>query len=259
MMDELALISEGALIGSDVVLGERIVVGAGARLIAPKHLVPAEESSLVIRDDVVIGPGALIAGAHSIGSGAQIAPGAVVRSDVPPHAIVEGNPARVVGYLTPAGTDRIASKPIEVTAPDEPGSFSILGGAAIYRFPEVADLRGVLAFAEINNHLPFEVQRFFCIYDVPSAEIRGEHAHRTLHELLICLSGTVRISLTDGRTRNDVVLSSPSIGLHLPPFVWSTQFQYSPGSVLMVLCSEPYDPASYIRDYDEYLALVQRL
>lgn len=198
---------------------------------------------------------AVVAGAGVIGIGARIEPGAVVTQDVPPYAIVEGNPARVVGYSAPAGPDRVHAVPVQSTAPPEPGSIPLIGGAMLYRFPEVEDLRGKLTFAEIGGYLPFEVQRFFCVYGVPSSEIRGEHAHRTLHQFLVCVEGQIRISLTDGRDRLEVVLDEPSVGLHLPPFIWSTQFQYEKDSVLLVLCSEPYDPASYIRDYDEYLKL----
>ena len=236
-------------------LGEGVVVEPGARLIAPRHVSDGRDADLVIRDDVIVGAGALVAGAQSIGQGARIAPGAVVTQDVPPYAIVEGNPARVVGYSAPAGPDRVRAAPVQSIAPLEPGAIPLIGGAMLYRFPEIEDLRGKLTFAEIGGLLPFEVQRFFCVYGVPSSEIRGEHAHRTVHEFLLCVAGRVRVSLTDGRARHEVVLDEPSVGLHLPPFIWSTQFQYDEDSVLLVLCSEPYDPASYIRDYDEYVNL----
>jgi UDP-2-acetamido-3-amino-2,3-dideoxy-glucuronate N-acetyltransferase len=239
-----------------VVVGKRVVIEFGARLVAPRLLFNCPDTDLVVRDDAVIGAGALVAGASVIGPGARVAPGAVVTQDVPAHAIVAGNPARVVGYSAPAGSSRIGALPVQVSAPTEPGSVELIGGAMLYRFPEVVDLRGHLTFGEVGGSLPFEVKRFFCVYGVPSAEIRGEHAHRTLHELLICVSGSLRVSLTDGRKRSEVVLDSPTVGLHLPPFIWSTQFQQGPSTVLLVLCSEPYDQASYIRDYDGYLALV---
>lgn len=244
-------------ISDGVALGERVVVEYGARLLAPRLLTSGLNVDLVVRDDAVIGAGALVAGAAVIGPGARIEPGAVVTQDVPPYAIVSGNPARVVGYSAPPGSDRVGSAPVQITAPVEPGSVSLLGGAVLHRFAEVVDLSGRLTFGEVGAGLPFDVARFFCVYGVPSTEVRGEHAHRTLHELLICVSGSLRVSLTDGRERHEVVLDYPSVGLHLPPFVWSTQFQQGPTTVLLVLCSEAYDPASYIRDYDEFLALVQ--
>lgn len=225
-------------------------------LVSPRHLFGGSNSDLVIRDHVVIGAGALIAGATTIGKFARICPGSVVTKDIPPYAIVSGNPASVIGYSGPAGRDRVASEPVHVVAPATSGVLELVGGASLHRFPEVRDLRGNLTFAQVGDNLPFEIQRFFCVYGVPSTEIRGEHAHRTLHELLICVSGSLRVSLTDGRSRNEVELDHPGIGLYLPPLVWSTQFKQSPTTVLMVMCSENYDPESYIRDYDEYLGII---
>lgn len=240
-----------------VVLGSRVTIEYGARLVAPRLLATGASGDLIVRDDVIIGAGAIVAGAGVIGPGARVEPGAVVTQDVPAHAIVAGNPARVIGYSAPAGPDQLPATPVQVTAPADPGEVKLIGGAVLHRFPEVVDLRGSLTFAEVGTHLPFEVQRFFCVFGVPSAEIRGEHAHRTLHEMLICVSGSLRVSLTDGSSRNEVVLDEPSVGLHLPPCVWSTQFQQGPDTVLFVLCSEVYDPASYIREYDDFLALVK--
>lgn len=236
-------------------LGSRVVIEYGARLVAPRHLSTGDDSDLILRDDVLIGAGALIVGARVVGVGAQVMPGAVVTADVPAHAIVAGNPAKVVGYSSPPGPDRVRGFPIQVDAPDSPGSISLVGGAELIRFPEVVDLRGRLAFAEVGASLPFAVERVFLVYGVPSAEIRGEHAHRTLHEVLICVNGSVRVSLTDGVERNDVILAAPYLALHIPTLVWSTQFQHSPDTVLAVLCSEPYIAESYIRDFDEFLEL----
>lgn len=238
-----------------VYLGSRVVVEYGARLVAPRHLSTGVDSDLIVRDDVMIGAGALIVGARVVGVGAQVMPGAVVTADVPAHAIVAGNPARVIGYSSPPGSDRVGAPPIQVDAPDTPGSIPLIGGAELIRFPEVVDLRGRLAFAEMSAALPFAVERVFFVYGVPSAEIRGEHAHRTLHEVLICVNGSIRVSLTDGMDRNDVILDAPYLALHIPTLVWSTQFQHSPDTVLAVLCSEPYIADSYIRDFDEFLEL----
>lgn len=247
---QLRQISEGIFCANSVVIEH------GVTLVAPRNLFGGLDEELVIRDHVVIGAGALIAGASVIGKCARICPGSVVTKDVPPYAIVSGNPACVIGYSGPAGHDRVALEPVHVIAPANPGKIELVGGASLHRFPEVKDLRGNLTFAQVGDHLPFEIHRFFCVYDVPSSEIRGEHAHRTLHELLVCVSGSLRVSLTDGRSRNEVELDHPGIGLYLPPLVWSTQFKQSPTTVLMVMCSEAYDPESYIRDYDEYLSVI---
>ena len=111
----------------------------------------------------------------------------------------------------------------------------------------------------IGRHLPFTPQRFFAIYDVPSKEVRGEHAHRGLHQFLVCLKGTCSIVVDDGSRRDEVVLDSPAIGLHIPPLVWGIQYQYSDDALLLVLASGVYQADDYIRDYDEFLAYVREV
>jgi len=86
---------------------------------------------------------------------------------------------------------------------------------------------------------------------------RGAHAHRTLHQFLTCVHGRCHVIADDGKGRQEFVLDSPSQGLHLPPMVWSMQYRYSPGAVLLVLASEVYDEADYIHDYDQFLHLAR--
>jgi dTDP-4-dehydrorhamnose 3,5-epimerase-like enzyme len=116
-------------------------------------------------------------------------------------------------------------------------------------------MRGSLAAAEFERDVPFPVRRSFFVFDVPSRETRGEHAHRRCHQFLVCLRGSVAVVADDGRTRAEFVLDSPAVGLHLPPLVWGIQYKYSPDAMLAVFASEHYDPADYIRDYDEFRRL----
>ena len=95
------------------------------------------------------------------------------------------------------------------------------------------------------------------IFDVPSREVRGEHAHKTLHEYLICVRGECRVAVDNGFERNAIILDDPSFGVHLPPMVWSTQYDHSPDAMLLVLASDPYDNEDYIRDYDDFVARVR--
>jgi dTDP-4-dehydrorhamnose 3,5-epimerase-like enzyme len=94
------------------------------------------------------------------------------------------------------------------------------------------------------------------VYDVPSLEVRGEHAHRTCEEFLVCASGRVTVGVDDGRGRDEYVLDSRSLGLYVPPGIWTIQYQYSDEAVLVVAASHPYDPEDYIRDYGEFLKFV---
>jgi dTDP-4-dehydrorhamnose 3,5-epimerase-like enzyme len=132
-----------------------------------------------------------------------------------------------------------------------------VAGVTLHRLPHVDDLRGHLSFGEIGNQIPFEVKRYFLVYSVASQEIRGEHAHRSLHQFLICVHGRCHVVADDGTLRREFVLDSPTIGLHLPPMVWGIQYKYTEDAVMLVLASDRYDPASYIRDYSEFLELVK--
>jgi UDP-2-acetamido-3-amino-2,3-dideoxy-glucuronate N-acetyltransferase len=132
-------------------------------------------------------------------------------------------------------------------------------GVTLWRLPEVQDTRGALSFCEIGRHLPFTVERYFLVFQVAGEAARGFHAHRTLHQFLTCVHGSCHVAVDDGETRQEFVLDSPSLGLHLPPMVWGTQYRYSPGAVLLVLASDPYDEADYIRDYAEFRELAHAL
>jgi len=130
-------------------------------------------------------------------------------------------------------------------------------GVMLRRLPSVHDLRGMLSFCEIDSHVPFSVRRYFVVSAVAGDASRGAHAHRTLHQFLTCVHGRCHVIADDGESRQEFVLDNPSLGLHVPPLVWSTQYRYSPGAVLLVLASDVYDEADYIRDYDQFLQLAR--
>ena len=93
---------------------------------------------------------------------------------------------------------------------------------------------------------------------MPTVEARGAHAHRECEQFLVCLRGSVRAIVDDGEHREEHLLNSPKVGLYMPPMIWGTQYQYSSDALLLVLASDPYDPADYIRDYDQFIALRSR-
>jgi UDP-2-acetamido-3-amino-2,3-dideoxy-glucuronate N-acetyltransferase len=142
-----------------------------------------------------------------------------------------------------------------VASPDT-GAPGLPGGAVLYRMPRLTDARGHLTFAERYGQLPFEVARYFLVFGVPSRKIRGEHAHRTLHQFLVCAHGRCGVGLYDGRRRRGVTLDRADLGLHVPPMVWTAQYEYSPDAVLLVLASDIYREQDYIRDLRRYQALV---
>lgn len=201
-----------------------------------------------------LGANATILPGLTIGPGAMVGAGSVVTRDVPPFAVVLGVPARVVRYLN-ASERPSESRPAEVE-----GSVSApkVRGVSLHRLHHARDLRGSLAAMELQRLAPFEVQRLFIVYDVPSREVRGEHAHRRLEQFLICVRGSCQLLLDDGLERDSIRLSDPTLGVFVPPMVWGVQLDFSPDAVLLVLASAPYDPDDYIRDYEQFRAEVAR-
>lgn len=137
-----------------------------------------------------------------------------------------------------------------------PGSCAIntkVNGVILYRLPHFRDSRGLLSVAETGDQIPFEVKRIFLVSGVPGVDIRGEHAHLTLRQVLICVHGSCEVIADDGENRQSFLLDDPSLGVLLPPLVWGVQHRFTPDAVLLVLASEKYNPADYIRDYGEFL------
>jgi dTDP-4-dehydrorhamnose 3,5-epimerase-like enzyme len=128
----------------------------------------------------------------------------------------------------------------------------------IIDLPKITDPRGNLSFIEGGRHIPFEIKRVFYLYDVPTGEDRGAHAHKKLHQFLICLSGSFDVLLDDGYEKQSVHLNRPWKGLHIPPMIWASEVNFDPGSVCLVLASDLYDESDYIRDYQEFLRLANK-
>ncbi len=125
--------------------------------------------------------------------------------------------------------------------------------------PKIADPRGNLTFIEESRHVPFEIKRVFYLYDVPTGADRGAHAHKSLHQCLICLAGSFDVAIDDGFRSKRIRLNRPWRALHIPPMIWAAEVDFDPGSVCMVLASALYDEADYVRDYQQYLSALEPL
>ena len=118
-----------------------------------------------------------------------------------------------------------------------------------------SDRKGNITVIENGVTVPFDVKRTYYLYDVPGGESRGGHAHKDLHQLIVAASGSFTVTLDDGSVKRTFLLNRPYQGLLVVPGIWRTLDDFSSGAVCMVLASEGYDEADYIRDYNDFLAL----
>jgi dTDP-4-dehydrorhamnose 3,5-epimerase-like enzyme len=205
----------------------------------------------IVKKGASIGANATILPGVTIEENVMVGAGTVVTRNVPRNAIVVGNPGQIVSYV---GTQRAEPPPAVAPVAAGPRQTQV-AGVILQRLPMESDLRGMLSFGEVGRQVPFEVKRYFLVFDVPTEQVRGEHAHKTLHQFLICVHGRCLVVADDGSHRQEFVLDSPQTGLYLPPMTWAVQYKYSRDAVLLALASGPYDAADYIRDYAEFLAL----
>lgn len=238
------IIPESAQIAEGVTLGPRVVLAG---------------DGIVLRQNVRVEAAAVIGADVTIGQGAWVRAGAVVLRSVPPNAIVEGNPAQVVGYVDGKGLRRTPDlRQIDIHALDHlprPSRVDLdVGQSALFLMRRITDARGSLTVGEVSTEVPFSPARYFVVFGVPSMELRGEHAHKQCQQFLICLHGSCRVLLDDGQIRCEVTLDRPDIGIFMPEMIWGTQYRYSLDAVLLVFASRTYEAEDYLRTYDDFLA-----
>ena len=255
-------ICDGVFIENDVVVGDRVTVKCGVQLwdgvtleddvfVGPNatftndlfprsRQYPETFARTIIRRGASIGANATLLPGIEIGSGAMVGAGAVVTKNVASNAIVVGNPATVRGAAgeRPAGHPRAAAE-----APST---------ARLIEVPFYPDERGTLLFGQVVDHIPFSMQRFFVISDVPAGSTRGHHAHREQHQFMLCLRGACTVEVDDGRQLQTFRLDSPRAGVHVPPLHWNVLSDFTGDALLLCLCSGAYDRGEYIEDRDTF-------
>lgn len=127
-----------------------------------------------------------------------------------------------------------------------------------YMFQPHGDDRGQLVSLEEYNDIPFRIKRVYYMYDTVPDVVRGCHAHKKLQQILICVHGSCKIRLDNGKEKKVVALEKPYEGLYVSNNMWREMFEFSKDAVLMVLASELYDESDYIRDYDEFLRFIEK-
>lgn len=125
-----------------------------------------------------------------------------------------------------------------------------------YSFKPHGCNQGKLVAIEELKDIPFPIRRVYYTYDLKPEDTRGHHAHKTLQQILICINGRCRLKLDNGKEVTTVMLDKPNEGIYIPNTVWREIDDFSPGAVLLILASELYDEADYIRDYSEFLRFV---
>ncbi|NNC70789.1 MAG: WxcM-like domain-containing protein [Flavobacteriaceae bacterium] len=130
---------------------------------------------------------------------------------------------------------------------------SSIDDCGLFQLPKVHNRSGNLSSLENNTSIPFEVKRVYYLYDVPSNQERGGHAHYELYQFLVAASGSFSVVLSDGNSERTVILNRPDKALHIVPGIWREIKEFSGGSICLVLASEKYNEKDYIRDYTEFI------
>ncbi|QKU57128.1 isomerase [Vibrio cholerae] len=265
-------VCDGVFIENDVVIGNNVTIKCGVQLwdglrvgnnvfIGPNatfsndkyprsKCYPDSFSPTIIEDGASIGANATILPGVVIGMYAMVGAGAVVTRNVPPYATVIGNPAKIVNY----NTDAISNTGFN----DQIDRHLKVRECRVITFPSFTDMRGSLVVCEYKNHIPFIPKRSFFVHSVETDKVRGEHAHKECHQLLVAISGSLSVVVDNGYDRDEVLLNSPAVGLLIPNGIWGIQYKFSKDAVLMVYASESYNDEDYIRNYDEFIIHVNK-
>ena len=123
------------------------------------------------------------------------------------------------------------------------------------QLPKIPDERGNLTFFESDCHIPFKIKRVYWIYDVPGGETRGGHAFIKQNEFIIALSGSFDVVLHDGKSESRTQLNRSYLGLYIPGMTWRSLSNFSTNSLPLIVSDLDYDPADYIRNFEQFLQL----
>jgi dTDP-4-dehydrorhamnose 3,5-epimerase-like enzyme len=125
--------------------------------------------------------------------------------------------------------------------------------------PKIHNRSGNITPIQGGIDIPFDIERVYYLYDMPSGETRGGHAHKNLYQLIVAVSGSFDVVLDDGKEQKTITLNRPNFGLYVTPYIWRELENFSSGAVLLVLASMKYDEMDYIRDYQEFLTTTNEL
>lgn len=274
-------ICDHVFIENDVTVGDRVTVKSGVQLwdgvrlsddvfVGPNvtftndrmprsrnpHFTALETH---VEQGASIGANATILPGLRIGANAMVAAGAVVTRDVPPNALVAGNPARVRRVLGGDTTPQSQEPPSRAQAAADGQSIAqelnlqdrqwySIEDCKVLPLNRYDDERGSLVPIECGSEMPFVPERVFATFAVPGGTTRGEHANLKTHEFIVCLSGGLTVWVYDGTSEKEIRIDQPNMGVIVPPTVWIELREFVQDSCILVLASHSYDPDEYIRD-----------
>lgn len=135
-------------------------------------------------------------------------------------------------------------------------SSSRIESCQLLAFPPISDKRGDIGVIEAMRDIPFDIKRIYYSYNTPNSVVRGGHAHKKLHQLIMAISGSFDVMLDDGHTKRGVTLNQRDQGLYICPLIWRDLANFSKEAVCLVLASDYYDEMDYIRDYKDFISFL---
>ena len=280
-------ICDHVFIEDDVIVGDRVTIKSGVQLwngvrlqddvfVGPNATFtndpfprskqyPEKFEETIIEKGASVGANATILPGLRIGQKAMIGAGTVVTADVPPFAIVVGNPGQITGYASfhSSRSERVIDSNSFLNESEgephlqKPVPLGV-GKCELWPLPNFADLRGQLTAVEFVKDLPFPPKRQFFVYGVTGSKVRGEHAHKECAQFLIAIHGSLSVLIDDGDQSCEVKLEGSNKGLYIPPLIWNVQYKFLPGTVLAVYASHNYENEDYIRSHDEFLDYIKK-
>ena len=253
---------DGVRVEDDVFIGPNVTFMNDIFPRSKKY--PAKFLETVLEKGSSIGGNATLLPGITVGREAMVGAGSVVTKNVPPFAVVRGNPARIISYLGQEG-EQSTGRPSVLVATDLYDSVKKdrvpipidIGSCALWPLPAFKDMRGSLVVTQYADDLPFQPKRSFFVYGVSHTRVRGEHAHKVCEQFLVAVHGEISVVVDNGRNRKEIKLDNPRIGLYVPPGIWGIQYKYSSDAVLAVFASHEYDDDDYIRQYSDFLSYIE--
>jgi len=132
------------------------------------------------------------------------------------------------------------------------GPTTSVDDCSLITFDKIESNSGSLSVLEPFQQLPFDIKRVYYIYDIPSGSERGGHAHKTLDQVIIAISGSFDLTIFDGVRTKTIQLNRPNVGVHLVPGIWRILSNFSSSAVCLTLASQVYNESDYIRESDHY-------